>query len=268
VGWINHWGLNRDPFVDRGANYVPVPGHEEAVARLVHAIEAGHRLAVLTAPAGMGKTVVLGRALAEARDPCRRFALAISPSDAGRLYFRLAEKLGTRGSAEGGPGAGWLALERAARGCALHGFQVVLAVDDCGPLIAARAGADLVRLGQLGASVGGRVTVLLSLESESGQLAHSFQPWTPTIELRPLSRSEAASYLTTKLATAGCRAEILSHRAVNRLHLHSGGIPSGLDRLTSLCLMAGADRGLEAISSEVVEGVLGECHHPVEHALW
>ena len=103
MGWINHWGLNRDPFVDRGANYVPVPGHEEAVARLVHAIEAGHRLAVLTAPAGMGKTVVLGRALAEARDPCRRFALAISPSEAGHLYFRLAEKLGTRGSAEVGP---------------------------------------------------------------------------------------------------------------------------------------------------------------------
>ena len=49
VGWIVHWGLNRDPFVERGGPYVPVPGHEEAVARLVHTIEAGHRLAVLSA---------------------------------------------------------------------------------------------------------------------------------------------------------------------------------------------------------------------------
>jgi hypothetical protein len=31
--------------------------------------------------------------------------------------------------------------------------------------------------------------------------------------------------------------------------------------------MAGAYRGLEAISSDVVEGVLGECHQPAEHAL-
>ena len=51
MGWIVHWGLNRDPFVERGGPYVPVPGHEEAVARLVHTIEAGHRLAVLSAPA-------------------------------------------------------------------------------------------------------------------------------------------------------------------------------------------------------------------------
>ena len=81
MGWNVHWGLNRDPFLDRGGPYVPLPGHEEAVARLVHTIEAGHRLAVLSAPAGMGKTRVLGRALAEARHPCRRFALASSPMD-------------------------------------------------------------------------------------------------------------------------------------------------------------------------------------------
>ena len=47
VGWIEHWGLSGDPFVECGGPYVPLPGHEEAVARLVDAIEAGHRLAVL-----------------------------------------------------------------------------------------------------------------------------------------------------------------------------------------------------------------------------
>ncbi len=73
--------------------------------------------------------------------------------------------------------------------------------------------------------------------------------------------------VTAKLAAAGCREAIFSQRAVTRLHFHSRGSPSGLDRLASLCLMAGAYRGLEAISSDVVEGVLGECHQPAEHAL-
>jgi MSHA biogenesis protein MshM len=267
VGWINHWGLNRDPFVERGGPYVPVPGHEEAVARLVHTIEAGHRFAILSAPDGMGKTLVLRRALAEARDPCRRFALASNPMDGGHLYFRLVEKLGSRGLSSANRGAGWLALEQAVRGCAVQGFQVVLAVDDCAPLIAAGAGDDLRRLGQIGTSAGGRVTVLLVVGEKSRERAQSIQSWTLAIGLRSLTCSEAEMYLTAKLAAAGCREVIFSQRAVTRLHVHSRGNPSGLDRLALLCLMAGAYRGMEAISSDVVEGVVGECHQPYQLAL-
>src|SRR5271157_6094613 len=267
VGWIVHWGLNRDPFVERGGPYVPVPGHEEAVARLVHTIEAGHRLAVLSAPAGMGKTLVLGRALAEARDPCRRFAMTSNPMEGGHLYSRLAEKLGSRGLGSANRGAAWIALEQAVRGCAVQGFQVVLAVDDCASLIAAGAGDDLRRLEQIGASAGGRVTVLLVWGEESHEGGLSFPSWTLAVGLRSLSCSETETYLTAKLAAAGCREAIFSQRAVTRLHVHSRGSPGGLDCLASLCLMAGAYRGLEAISSDVVEGVLGECHQPTEHAL-
>ncbi|MGZ3396942.1 MAG: AAA family ATPase, partial [Isosphaeraceae bacterium] len=191
MGWIVHWGLNRDPFVERGGPYVPVPGHEEAVARLVHTIEAGHRLAVLSAPAGMGKTLVLGRALAEARDPCRRFALTSNPMEGGHLYSRLAEKLGSRGLGSANRGAAWIALEQAVRGCAVQGFQVVLAVDDCASLIAVGAGDDLRRLEQIGASAGGRVTVLLVWGEESHEGGLSFQSWTLAVGLRSLSCSEA-----------------------------------------------------------------------------
>ena len=83
--------------------------------------------------------------------------------------------------------------------------------------------------------------------------ALSVTVWTLAVGLRPLSCSEAETYLTAKLAAAGCREAIFSQRAVTRLHVHSRGSPRGLDRLASLCLMAGAYRGLEAISSDVVE---------------
>jgi type II secretory pathway predicted ATPase ExeA len=259
--------MSRDPFVERGGPYVPVPGHEEAVARLVHTIEAGHRLAVLNAPAGMGKTLVLGRALAEARDPCRRFAMTCNPMDGAHLYSRLAEKLGGRGSPAASRGAAWLALEQAVRGCALQGFQVVLAIDDCTSLIAAGASDDLRRLGQVGAPAGDRVTVLLvpGEDCRGGDLPD--QSWRLAIGLRSLSCSETETYLTAKLAAAGCRESIFSRPAVTRLHLHSRGSPGGLDRLASLCLRAGAYRGLEAISSDLVEGVLCECQQPAENAL-
>jgi hypothetical protein len=212
----------------------------------------------------MGNSLVLGRALAAARDPCRRFALANSPIEAGHLYFRLAEKLGARGAAPTSPAACWLELERAVRGRALEGFQVVLAVDDGASLVAAGAGADLLRLGQLGAAFAARVTLLLVLGDESHDWVRTLPSGTLVIGLRSLSVSEADAYVNAKLATAGCREGIFSRRAITRLHLHARGIPAAVDRLASLCLMAGAYRGLEAISSEVVESVLSQCLQPVE----
>jgi type II secretory pathway predicted ATPase ExeA len=265
--WIAHWGLNRDPFLDPGNLYISLSGHEEAVARLVHTIEAGQRLAVMSASAGMGKTRVLSHALGQARNPSRRFALVSNPMDGGLMFAGLAEKLGSRAVNWSSRGTAWRALEQAARLCALQGFQVVLAVDGCDPLIASGGGEDLRRLCHLGSVEGGWVTVLLVLGEESRNEDASFLSWTLAIRLRPLSCSEAETYLTAKLAAAGCRDAIFTPRAVTRLHLLSGGSPRGLDQLASICLMAGASRGLEAISSEVVESVLCECHRPPEHAL-
>ena len=87
--WQRHWGLRSDPFPDRDALYVPLPGHQEAVARLVHAIEAGHRLAVLAGASGLGKTRVLRQALAEARTPSRRVRTGERPRGRG-IAFRRA----------------------------------------------------------------------------------------------------------------------------------------------------------------------------------
>ena len=58
-----HWGLSRDPFAEFDSPYVSLPSHDEAVARLVFAVETAQRRAVFAAPAGLGKTAVLRKAL-------------------------------------------------------------------------------------------------------------------------------------------------------------------------------------------------------------
>ena len=267
MDWTEHWGLTRDPFAEDGGSYVPVPGHEEAVARLVHTIEAGHRLALLTAPAGMGKTLVLRRALGEARDPGRRLALATSPIDGAQLYCTAGRQAGRRGCSPANKGAAWLALDREIRACGLQGFHVVLAVDELPDDDGGRRGGRPRRLVQIGASAGCRVTVMLVLGEESREEDQFLLPWMLDIRLKSLTCSEAERYLTARLAAAGCQGTVFSQRSVSRLHLHSGGTPRGLNRLASLCLMAGAYRGLEAISSDLVEGVLREFRLAIEPAL-
>jgi MSHA biogenesis protein MshM len=263
--WTAHWGLNGDPFLEHGTPYVALPGHVEAVARLVHTIEAGQRLAVLTALQGMGKTRVVHRALAEARHPSRRFAVASGPLTGELLPARLAAALGSRTRAAVNPGAAWRSLEQAVRVCAFQGFQAVLVIDRGSAPVDPGESIELHRFFHLGESGAGRVTVVIAAGEEWEDANPAVGAWTLAIRLRPLSFSETELYLSAKLAAAGCRDAIFTSRALARLHLHSAGSPRGLDRLASLALLAGASRGLEGISSEVVDSVLSECHLPPEH---
>ena len=121
--WKRHWKLARDPFAARDVPYVPTPAHAEAEARLVHAIEAGGALGRPCAAApGLGKTLVLGRALERTRGPSRRIARVAGPVDGPSLLAELAEGLHARlpaGAAAPWPGNGWPTPSGSAarRGC-------------------------------------------------------------------------------------------------------------------------------------------------------
>ncbi len=128
--WKAHWNLLRDPFAAAGSPFVSLPSHDEAVARLVHAIETGDRGATLTAGAGLGKTSVLRHALGEARHPRRRVILLSCPREETLLVAALAERLGERVGREPTRLAAWRALERAIRLAAIEGAQVVIGIDD------------------------------------------------------------------------------------------------------------------------------------------
>jgi hypothetical protein len=67
--WTRHWKLARDPFSERDAPFVATEAHAEAEARLAHAIEAAERSATLLAAPGLGKTLVLSRALEAGPQP-------------------------------------------------------------------------------------------------------------------------------------------------------------------------------------------------------
>jgi MSHA biogenesis protein MshM len=123
------------------------------------------------------------------------------------------------------------------------------------------------RLIDLGEVADGTVTILLVIEVECVEAYPVGRLCTLRINLKPLTRSEAATYLTAKLAAAGCEGSLFTERAVTRLHALSGGIPSGLNRLATLAMMAGASRGMEAISAEVVDAVSEEFQPPLQAVL-
>lgn len=250
-----HWNLNRDPFAPGGEPFVATPTHLEALARLRHAIETGQRRAVLRAEAGLGKSAVLGRVLAEIKGPGVRIARATSPVDGPSLWLSLAEGLGGRPEPGGTRGSAWKGLADAARLCRAQGLGVVLAIDDCQDLTDPSDRLDLERLVHLDPHPRARVTVLQVGRDEPSPA----DPWGLAITLGPLTRGEASAYLAAKLAAAGRGEPTFTPRAITRWHALAGGVPRGLERLAALALIAGAVRGLEIIPPEVVDGVAAGC---------
>jgi MSHA biogenesis protein MshM len=258
--WMRHWNLSRDPFLGQPVPYVATTAHEEAVARLVQTIESGPGRAVLRAGTGLGKSSVLARALAVTRRPARR-AVAIScPADGVRLLSALAEGLGRRVPVDASRGLAWKILDESVRLCRWQRLRVVFAIDDCQHLTDPVDRLDLDRLVHLDPHPETHLTVLqafrtLDNEAPAGRTA----PWELLIRLPALTRGDAESYLVAKLAAAGRDEPAFTGRAVARLHAVSSGNPRGLDHLASLALMAGALRGLEIITPEVIDGVASEC---------
>jgi type II secretory pathway predicted ATPase ExeA len=253
MNWEAHWGLREDPFPDVGGVYVPTPWHEEAVARLQHVVESGGRQGRLEAGAGLGKSAVLREVLRRARGPRWRIARCASPLDAPSLHAELARGLGLDPGRCPGGRVAWKALTDAVRLAGAQGLGVVLAVDDAHLL----ERADLERLPHLGPARGGRLSVLIA--GRPARRRDEVASWELTIRLPPLSRLEAEGYLAARLADAGRSGPAFTPRAITRLHALSGGVPRGLHRLAGLALMAGAVRGFEIVTPELVDAIVPEC---------
>jgi type II secretory pathway predicted ATPase ExeA len=252
--WLRHWGLERDPFLGIRSPYVSLPSHDEAVSRLVYSIERGQRLTSFFAEAGLGKTTVVRRALAETRDPRRRTVLVDAPSDGRELLGLLADGLGA-GVDRGSPCQGeWKRLTRSMRSATLEGTQVVLVVDGWNHDIDPPISRDLAALLDIGSRGGTPASIIQVGRGPCDVPGSSSLP----IGLQRLTRSQAETYLETKLEAAGCRERIFTPRAVTRLQSFSGGVPRALEELAVWTLMAGAAQGLEVVSPDVVDGVASQ----------
>ena len=249
--WLRYWGLSRDPFADGTSCFVSMPSHDEAFARLVFAIERGHRLVDLEAGAGMGKSTVIRQALHATRDPRRRAILIPATTPALGLFDRIAgairrgcERPSDRGSPSG-------PILREFRSASIEGTQVVLVLDqwdtDPGPGVV----QDLLALVGSSDPGGPSPTIIRSgraLADDDGSRALS-------IGLERLTRTEAETYVAGRLASAGCHDRIFTPRAVGRLHSWSEGVPGTISELASLAMLTAASHRAEVITPDLIDGI-------------
>ena len=262
--WQRHWNLHRHPFDETRETFVEIPGHVEAVARLVHTIETAGRSARLLAGPGLGKSIVLARALEATRSPNRRVARVTGSTDGAELFSSLAAGLGAKVAPDASRSAAWRALGASARLCRWQGMHLVLSIDDCHELADPSSRRDLERLDHLDPDPSTRLTILRvgrnpTLEEIGAIDGTTRGDWGLSIRLEALTRAQASSYVASRLEAAGRLETTFTPRALTRLHALSGGVPRGIDRLATLSLMAAALRGLEIVPPDIVDASSREC---------
>jgi general secretion pathway protein A len=265
---LQYWGLRHWPF--RGSaeagQFYPTAGHNEALARIEHLVEAPLRLGALVGEAGVGKSTVLGQAARQLRKQGRSVvtvdAIGISTRE---FLYQAACGLGTvqRDDAE----IGWLWRQIADRITEnrMQRLSTVLLVDDAG-----HAGPDLVtqflRLARIDATPSARWTIVLAAEpGQAGRWTDSLRELVDLrIDVMPWGADDTVGYVQTALVEAERFEPAFDDRALATLHELSRGVPRQVARLTEFALLAGAAAELELIDAATVGAAYDEVAWPTE----
>jgi type II secretory pathway predicted ATPase ExeA len=259
-----YWRLS-EPAFDNSPNpkfFYRAPQHDEALARLLYAVEHRKGCAMLTGEYGCGKTMV-SRALIGGLDPARyELALLVNPVFSVTEFLReILYQWGVETAATGKP-----ELLREIQQVLLANLgadrSAVLMVDEA-QLIEDSAVLEELRL-LLNFQTSERFLMTLLLIG-SVELAERLRP-VPHLAQRiavrarvgPLDLAETHAYVAHRLAVAGRHDRVFTERAIGRIFEGSRGRPRMINNLCELSLLRGYRGRLPAIDEDTVAASVGE----------
>ncbi len=257
-----YWGVspaNLPAPLGSGSDYCG-PHQEEALARLHYAVESGMRCVRVQGASGVGKTRLLNRfsRALEATGP-RTAVVAVANRETQELLFDLNVALGWTPENDHNLTTLWRHLVDRITGLQYAGSTVVLIFDQF-----EAATTETIRLFTRLARLDVDRTTLIVAQTESS--TSSFSPAALSgikdlvdlnARLPALSLDEVESFL------AACwprerPTPLIRENALERFHELTQGNPRRIQRLMSVCLVAGRTLGVGEIDSDLLDRVAEE----------
>jgi general secretion pathway protein A len=259
------YGLRELPFeITPNPKYLFLPPqHREALSNLQYGLSTSKAITVLIGEAGTGKTTLLHAALAS--EACRHVTCVYVNNPTltrGEFVELLARRFSLSTHARESKTALLAELEATLIERRARGEIVALVVDE-----AQSMSNELLEEIRLLANCETESDKLLPLvlaaqpelrdrlnETELRQLK---QRVTLRCEIRPFKVEETATYIATRIRTAGGNAtKIFTREAVMLIHERSGGIPRTISVICDNALVTGFGLGRQPIDREVVADVV------------
>ena len=256
--YTSYWGLSAPPFenVPSQELFYESPQHEEALVRLVYAVEHRKGLAVLTGEVGSGKTtisrVLYGYLNTDGFEVITIVNPSLSPVD---FYRALLLKLGEPVEED----SKTILLNRFTQRLIQnfkHEINTVIIIDEA-HLIKDRVILEELRMMlNLQHEDQFLVTLLLMGQPALGTNIAALKPLKERIAIRydlmPLTFGDMARYLLYRLKHCGAQRGIFTKAALKPLYKYSGGIPLKINNLCERSLLIGMMNKAKVVDSGIV----------------
>ncbi|HJS98171.1 MAG TPA: AAA family ATPase [Terriglobales bacterium] len=258
---LEYFGLAKSPFgVTPDPQFLFLsPTHREALATLISGIECGFGFQVLAAQPGMGKTTLLFSILERYRTSARTAFLFQQQYSPRELLQSVLRELGNnfntsqKSYAQMGDEFQQLLLDAAAAG-----QRVILVVDEAQNV----SNSILETLRQLSNFESSRAKLLqvilagqpaLVTTLASRELQQLRQRVSMIARMTPLAMAETRDYVRHRLVTAGCRGDLFTDVALQRVWSHSGGIPRNINTLCMNAMLRAFSQRFRRIDDSFIE---------------
>jgi len=271
----SYWGLKEKPFDDGAPSgfIFRSQGYEAALAKLLYLVEGGGDCALVTAPAGCGKTLLAGSIRAELSARGHTVAYVAAPfNDEAGLLSGLLSAMGDDSTSRVPDGELPERLQKAladeAASAAAAGHKVVMIVDEAQAL---RSPQVMERLRMVlgleteaggGGGAGGGILLMLLARPEFAEVVDAAAEFAERISVRaridPMADDESRSYMLHRLEAAGSTRGIFTEAAADLIARSCGGSARRINALCGMCLAMGYSMGVERVGPDVVGEVIAD----------
>ncbi|OIP63323.1 MAG: hypothetical protein AUK29_06780 [Nitrospirae bacterium CG2_30_53_67] len=254
-----YWGLKEYPFEN-----LPNPGylykspiHEEALTRLIYAIENRKGAAMLTGEIGCGKTTI-SRLLVQ-RLVKRNYQLALIENPclpADDFFKEILYQFGLKTTAQ-------------SKSEMIHqlndflyqnlkdGKNTVIIVDEAQLINSSETFEELRLLLNFQMNDCFLLTLILigqpELQEKMENMPQLDQRIAIRYHLKPLDMQEMVKFIFFRLKKAGARRNMFTNDAFRRIYEHSTGIPRKINNICDLSLLIGCGESVKFISTMIVD---------------
>ncbi|RJQ60345.1 MAG: DUF2075 domain-containing protein [Desulfobacteraceae bacterium] len=255
--YTDYWGLKEPPFENVPSDRLfRSPQHEEALMRLIYAVDHRKAVAMLTGDVGTGKTTVAKafmKQLSEKKYDARILSNpALGPVD---LIKAILLQFGEKTESNSKTDLLNLLSQRLYRNSERN-LNSVLMVDEA-HVINDQSTLDELRM-MLNLHANGKFLITLVLLGQPPLLRKisSLQPLKERIgvkyHLEPLDLQNTIRYIMFRLKAAGAVRGCYTKEAVSVLHGYTEGLPLRINNICDRCLLIGFMRKAHLIDAKIV----------------